>query len=187
MYTSDAANDRLLRHFETTSLKGFGVQNMPLAVIASGAILHYLDITQHSRLKHITSLSRIEEDHYVWLDRFTIRNLELFSPLHESGKSLIEVIDKTISPMGSRLLKRWMALPLKDIDPINERLDVVEFFLKHPETKENLEEHLHQIGDLERLISKVAVGRINPREMVQVKNALNAITSYKTRLCQCRK
>jgi len=179
VYTSDAANDRLKRHFETTSLKGFGVQSMPAAVIASGAVLHYLDITQHSKLNHISGLSRIEEEHYVWLDRFTIRNLELFSPLHESGKSLIDVIDKTISPMGSRLLKRWMALPLKDIDPINERLDVVELFLKQPETKENLEEHLRQMGDLERLISKVAVGRINPREVVQVKNALNAIVPIK--------
>lgn len=179
VYTSDAATDRLIRHFETTSLKGFGVQNLQLAVIASGAILHYLDITQHRKLSHISGLSRIEEEHYVWLDRFTIRNLELFSPLQENGKSLIEVIDKTISPMGSRLLKRWMALPLKDIDPINERLDVVELFLKNPEEKENLEEQLRQIGDLERLISKVAVGRINPREVVQVKNALNAIIPIK--------
>lgn len=175
VYTIDAATDRLVRHFETTSLKGYGIQNMALAIIASGAVLHYLDLTQHNHLKHITGLSRIEEDHYVWLDRFTIRNLELFSPLHESGKSMIEVIDKTISPMGSRLLKRWMALPLKETGPINERLDAVEFFLKNPEKKENIEEHLRQIGDLERLISKVAVGRINPREMVQVKNALNAI------------
>jgi DNA mismatch repair protein MutS len=179
VYTDESATDRLLRHFETTSLKGYGVQNMGLAIIASGAILHYLDITQHSRLKHVTALSRIEEEHYVWLDRFTIRNLELFSPLHESGKSLIQVIDKTISPMGSRLLKRWMALPLKDVGPINDRLDVVEFFLKHPGIKENLEEHLRQIGDLERLVSKVAVGRVNPREMVQVKNALNAILPIK--------
>ncbi|MDX1285329.1 MAG: DNA mismatch repair protein MutS, partial [Draconibacterium sp.] len=180
VYTNDAATDRLTRHFETSSLKGYGVQNMPLAVIAAGAILHYLDITQHQRLSHISGLSRIEEEHYVWLDRFTIRNLELFAPIHESGKSLIEVIDKTISPMGSRLLKRWMALPLKDIEPINERLEVVELFLKNPDAKENLEEHLRQIGDLERLISKVAVGRINPREMVQVKNALNAIIPIKT-------
>ncbi len=179
VYTSDAATDRLKRHFETTSLKGFGVQGMQLAIISSGAILHYLDITQHRKLSHISGLSRIEEEHYVWLDRFTIRNLELFSPLHESGKSLIEVVDKTISPMGSRLLKRWMALPLKDIEPIEKRLDVVELFLKNPELKENLEEHLRQIGDLERLISKVAVGRINPREMVQVKNALNAIIPIK--------
>lgn len=180
VYTSDAASDRLKRHFETSSLKGYGVQDLKLAVIAAGAVLHYLDITQHQKLNHISGLSRIEEEHYVWLDRFTIRNLELFAPIHESGKSLINVIDKTISPMGSRLLKRWLALPLKDIDPINERLEVVEMFLKDPDTKENLEEHLRQIGDLERLISKVAVGRINPREVVQVKNALNAIIPIKT-------
>ncbi|KJF44644.1 DNA mismatch repair protein MutS [Draconibacterium sediminis] len=179
VYTDDAANDRLKRHFETTSLKGFGVHSMQLGIIAAGAILHYLDITQHQKLSHISGLSRIEEEHYVWLDRFTIRNLELFAPLHESGKALINVIDKTITPMGSRLLKRWMALPLKDIDPINERLEVVELFLKDPETKENLEEHLRQMGDLERLISKVAVGRINPREVVQVKNALAAIVPIK--------
>lgn len=182
VYTADAATDRLTRHFETTSLKGYGIQNFSLAIIASGAILHYLDLTQHHQIKHITGLSRIEEEHYVWLDRFTIRNLELFAPIHEGGKSLLQVIDKTITPMGSRLLKRWMALPLKDIGPINERLNAVEFFLKHPETKENLEDHLRQIGDLERLVSKVAVGRINPREMVQVKNALNAIAPIK-RVC----
>ncbi|MCK5730234.1 MAG: DNA mismatch repair protein MutS [Draconibacterium sp.] len=180
VYTTDAATDKLMRHFETKSLKGFGVQRMQLAIIASGAILHYLDITQHQKLSHISGLSRIEEEHFVWLDRFTIRNLELFSPLQESGKSLIEVVDKTISPMGARLLKRWMALPLKDIDPINERLDVVELFLKNPDTKESLEENIRQIGDLERLISKVAVGRISPREVVQVKNALNAIIPIKT-------
>ena len=179
VYTDDAATDRLKRHFETSSLKGFGVQGMQLAIISSGAILHYLDITQHNRLSHINNLSRIEEDHFVWLDRFTIRNLELFSPIHETGKSLIDVIDKTISPMGSRLLKRWMALPLKDIEPINKRLDVVELFLKNPEIKEIIDEHLRQIGDLERLISKVAVGRINPREVVQVKHALNAIIPIK--------
>ncbi len=179
VYTSDAANDRLTRHFETTSLKGFGVQNMPLAVIASGAVLHYLDLTQHDRLKHITGLSRIEEEHYVWLDRFTIRNLELFHPIQEGGKSLLQVTDQTQTPMGARLLKRWMALPLKDVEPINDRLDVVEFLLKHPELKENLEDHLRQMGDLERLVSKVSAGRINPREMVQVKNALNAIAPVK--------
>ena len=182
VYTSDAANDRLVRHFETSSLKGFGVQDMQLAIIASGAILHYLDLTQHQHLSHISGLSRIEEEKYVWLDRFTIRNLELFYPLHEGGKSLINVIDKTISPMGSRLLKRWIALPLKDIEPIKERLDVVELFMKSTETKENLEEHLRQVGDLERLISKVAVGRINPREMMQVMTALNAVGPIK-QLC----
>ena len=179
VYTDDAATDRLKRHFETTSLKGFGVQGMQLAIISAGAILHYLDITQHNRLSHVSNLSRIEEDHFVWLDRFTIRNLELFSPIQENGKSLIDVIDKTISPMGSRLLKRWMALPLKDIEPINKRLDVVELFLKNPEIKEVIDEQLRQIGDLERLISKVAVGRINPREVVQVKHALNAIIPIK--------
>ena len=179
VYTEDAATDRLKRQFETTSLKGFGIQGMQLAIISAGAILHYLDITQHNRLSHINNLSRIEEDHFVWLDRFTIRNLELFSPIQENGKSLIDVIDKTISPMGSRLLKRWMALPLKDIEPINRRLDVVELFLKNPEIKEEIDEHLRQIGDLERLISKVAVGRINPREVVQVKHALNAIIPIK--------
>ncbi len=179
VYTSDAANDRLKRHFETSSLKGFGVHEMQLAVIAAGAILHYLDLTQHNHLSHISGLSRIEEEKYVWLDRFTIRNLELFAPIQEGGKSLINVIDKTISPMGSRLLKRWMALPLKDIKPINQRLEVVEFFLKNPETKEKLEEELRQIGDLERLISKVAVSRINPREVVQVMHALNAIEPIK--------
>ncbi len=182
VYSNEAAADRLTRHFETISLKGYGIHNMPLAIIASGAVLHYLDLTQHNQVKHITGLSRIEEEHYVWLDRFTIRNLELFSPLHESGKSLLQVIDKTITPMGSRLLKRWMALPLKDIGPITERLDAVEYFLKHPETRENLEDHLRQIGDLERLVSKVAVGRINPREMVQIKSALNAIVPVK-RIC----
>ena len=179
VYTDDAATDRLKRHFEISSLKGFGVQGMQLAIISAGAILHYLDSTQHNRLSHVNNLSRIEEDHYVWLDRFTIRNLELFSPIQENGKSLIDVIDKTISPMGSRLLKRWMALPLKDIEPINKRLDVVELFLKNPEIKEVIDEHLRQIGDLERLISKVAVGRINPREVVQVKHALNAIIPIK--------
>ena len=183
VYTQDAAKDRLTRHFETSSLKGFGIQDMHLAVIAAGAVLHYLDITQHQHIGHISSLKRIEEDYYVWLDRFTIRNLELFAPLHEGGKSLVEVIDKTISPMGSRLLKRWMALPLKETGPINKRLDIVESFLKNTETKEKLEEHLLHIGDLERLISKVAVGRINPREVVQVKNALNAIAPIKA-LCE---
>jgi DNA mismatch repair protein MutS len=179
VYSSDTAFDRLTRHFETSSLKGFGIQNLPLAIISAGAVLHYLDLTQHHQVKHITGLSRIAEDHYVWLDRFTIRNLELFAPLHESGKSLLQVIDKTITPMGSRLLKRWMALPLKDIGPINERLAAVEYFMKNPELKENLEDYLRQIGDLERLVSKVAVGRISPREMVQVKNALVAIAPVK--------
>lgn len=175
VYNSDSAIDRITRHFETSSLKGFGIENLSLAIVSAGAILHYLDLTQHHQIKHITGISRIAEDHFVWLDRFTIRNLELFAPLHESGKSLLQVIDKTITPMGSRMLKRWMALPLKDIGPINERLAAVEYFMNYPELKENLEEHLRLIGDLERLVSKVAVGRISPREIVQVKNALEAV------------
>ena len=183
VYTDDAAFDRLTRHFETKSLKGFGVHNLPYGIIASGAILQYLDFTEHSQVKHVTGLSRIEEGHYVWLDRFTIRNLELFSALHEGAKTLLGVIDKTLSPMGARMLKRWIALPLKEIEPIKKRLDAVEFFIKHDVVKEKLERFIRQIGDLERLISKVAVGRINPREMVQVKNALNAIAPIKE-LCE---
>jgi DNA mismatch repair protein MutS len=179
VYTEDTAFDKLTRHFETTSLKGFGIHRMPLGIIASGAVLHYLDLTEHRKVQHITGLSRIEEAKYVWLDRFTIRNLELFSSLNEGAKTLLNVIDKTISPMGSRLLRRWVALPLKDIQPINDRLDVVDFFISKSEEKEKLEEHIRQIGDLERLISKVAVGRINPREIVQVKNSLNAIIPIK--------
>lgn len=179
IYTEDAAFDRLTRHFQVKSMKGFGVENLPLGVIASGAILHYLDITQHKQVQHISSLSRIEEEHYVWLDRFTIRNLELFTTLYDGAKSVLQVIDRTISPMGSRMLRRWIALPLKETGPITERLDVVEILLKDESLKENLEEHLRLVGDLERLISKVAVGRINPRETLQVKNALNAIIPIK--------
>jgi DNA mismatch repair protein MutS len=179
VYTEDAANDRLMRHFETKSLKGFGVQELNYGIIASGAILHYLDLTQHHQVKHIVNLSRIDEEKYVWLDRFTIRNLELFSTINEGAKTLVQVIDKTISPMGSRLLKRWIALPLKEIGSINNRLNVVEYLIKEPELKLNLEEHIRQVGDLERIISKVAVGRINPREVVQLKIALQAISPIK--------
>ena len=179
VYTEDAATDRLLRHFETVSLKGFGVQALQMGIIASGAILHYLDFTQHSRLQHISGLSRIEEERYVWLDRFTVRNLELFHSLNEGAKTLVQVIDHTISPMGARLLKRWVALPLKDIQRINHRLDAVQLFTKNSELKGNIEEQLRHIGDLERIISKAAVGRINPREVVQLKLALNAIAPIK--------
>jgi DNA mismatch repair protein MutS len=182
VYTEDAANDRLMRHFETKSLKGFGVHELNYGIIASGAILHYLDLTQHHQTKHIVSLSRIEEDKYVWLDRFTIRNLELFNSINEGAKTLVQVIDKTISPMGARLLKRWIALPLKEIAAINNRLNVVEYLVKGEELKENLEEHIRQVGDLERIISKVAIVRINPREVVQLKNALQAIVPIK-QLC----
>jgi DNA mismatch repair protein MutS len=183
IFTEDSANDRLKKHFETTSLKGFGVQSLKLGVVAAGAILHYLDITQHKQVRHILNLSRIEEDRYVWLDKFTIRNLELFGSLNEGAKTLSDVLDKTVSPMGSRMLKRWIALPLKDISPINERLDVVEYFLKSPDFKEEIQENIGHMGDLERLVSKVAVGRISPREVVQLKTALFALRPVKE-LCE---
>ncbi len=181
VYTEDASTDRLLRHFETKSLKGFGVQNLHYGIVASGAILHYLDLTQHTNLGHVSGLSRIEEDKYVWLDRFTIRNLELFASINEGAKTLVQVIDKTISPMGARLLKRWIALPLKEVSAINNRLDVVQHFIQQPELKTEIEEQLRQVGDLERIIGKVAVGRINPREVVQLKHALRAIVPIKER------
>ena len=171
IFTQDAANDRLLKQFETSSLKGFGVQNLNFGIIAAGAILYYLDITQHEQLGHITSLSRIEENRYVWLDKFTIKNLELFHSPYEGARTLIDVMDRTISPMGGRLLKRWISLPLKDIQPVNERLDVVQYFVENGEVKDEISGLIRQIGDLERLISKVAVNRINPREVVQLKRA----------------
>ena len=179
VYTEDAANDRLMRHFETKSLKGFGVHELNYGIIASGAILHYLDLTHHHQTRHIVSLSRVEEDKYVWLDRFTIRNLELFTSINEGAKTLVQVIDKTISPMGARLLKRWIALPLKEVAAINNRQNVVEYLVKEESLKENLEEHIREVGDIERIISKVAVGRINPREVVQLKHALQAIAPIK--------
>lgn len=179
IFTANSATDRLLKHFETKNLKGFGVQNLPLGIISSGAILYYLDQTQHTHISHITALSRIEEERYVRLDKFTVRSLELVAPMNEEGKSLLDVMDKTISPMGSRMLRRWMLFPLKDLKPIEERLDVVEHFFRNPEMKEVLEDGLEQIGDLERIISKVAVGRVSPREVVQLKNALKAIEPIK--------
>jgi DNA mismatch repair protein MutS len=175
IFTQDAANDRLLKQFETSSLKGFGVHNLSFGIIAAGAILYYLDITQHEQLGHITSLSRIEENRYVWLDKFTIKNLELFHSPYEGAKTLIYVMDKTISPMGGRLLKRWLSLPLKDIQPVNERLDIVQYFVENAIVKDDIAGLIRQVGDLERLISKVAVNRINPREVVQLKRALKAI------------
>ncbi len=179
VYTADAANDRLLKQFETKNLKGFGIDNLPNGIIAAGAILHYLDQTHHNQTGHIIQLSRIEEDHYMWLDRFTIRNLELYNSMNEGGKTLIEVLDKTISPMGARLLKRWIVFPLKDVKPIEQRQTVVEYFFKDKELRSLLQEEITLIGDLERIISKVAVGRINPREVVQLKVALNAIEPIK--------
>ncbi len=175
VFTSEAANDRLLKHFETKNLKGFGVQHLKLGIVASGAILYYLDQTQHTHISHITSLSRIEEDRYVRLDKFTVRSLELVSTMNEEGTSLLDVLDKTVS----RMLRRWILFPLKDVKPIHERQDVVEYFFRHPEVKELLEEKLEQIGDLERIISKVAVGRVSPREVVQLKGALRAIEPIK--------
>jgi len=175
VYTNDAATDRLYRHFEVKSLKGFGVQRMEYGIMAAGAILHYLDITQHNHIKHISNLARIEEDRFVWLDRFTIRNLELINPLNEGGKTLLNVLDKTLTPMGARLLKRWITFPLKNVTAINNRLDMVDCFISLPELKEKIEEQVRVIGDLERIISKVAVQRINPREVVQLKIALRAI------------
>ncbi len=178
-YTPDSANERLLKHFETKSLKGFGVDNLQNGVVAAGAIMHYLDQTHHQQTGHITTLSRIEEERFVWLDRFTVRNLELYGSINEGAKTLLDIIDKTISPMGARMLKRWLAFPLKDVKPINERLSVVENFFKKPELRQLLEQNIALIGDLERIISKVAVGRINPREVVQLKVALKAIEPIK--------
>ncbi|MDR1809543.1 MAG: DNA mismatch repair protein MutS [Prevotella sp.] len=174
-FTEESARDRLLKHFETKSLKGFGVEHLVNGIIAAGTILHYLDVTQHTQISHITTLSRIEEDRYVRLDKFTIRSLELISTMNEGGKSLLDVLDKTISPMGARMLRRWMVFPLKEVRPINDRLSVVEYFFKDKELKNLLEEQLSLIGDLERIISKVAVNRVTPREVVQLKVALNAV------------
>jgi len=182
IFTPEAANDRLLKQFETSSLKGFGVQNLSYGVIAAGAILYYLDITQHEQLGHITHLSRIEEEKYVWLDKFTIKNLELFHSPYEGARTLIDVMDRTISPMGGRLLKRWLSLPLKDIGPVNDRLDIVQHLVVNQVFREETGGYIRQIGDLERLISKVAVSRINPREVAQLKRALKAIEPLK-QLC----
>ena len=179
IFTKEAANDRLLKHFDTMSLKGFGVENLKLGIIAAAAILHYLDLTQHLQIAHINSLLRIEDEKYVWLDKFTIRNLELYQSLNEGGKSFIDVVDKTLTPMGSRMIKRWISMPLKDMRPIRERQKVVEFFFRSPELKTVLEKHIRPIGDLERLVSKVATGRLLPREMVQLKNALFNIAPIK--------
>lgn len=179
MMTGEAAHDRLLKQFETKSLKGFGVDKMHNAIVASGAILFYLDLTQHTQISHITSLARIEEEKFVRLDRFTVRNLELVEPMCEDGKSLLNVIDRTVCPMGARLLRRWTLFPLKSVKQINDRLDVVEHFFKDREGRELIQHQLELVGDMERLVSKVAVGRISPREMVQMKNALNAVAPIK--------
>ncbi len=175
VYNYDYASEILLKHFGTTSLKGFGVDSLNNGVIAAGATLHYLGETQHSDLKHISSISRIEEEKYVWLDKFTIRNLELVYSPNEGGAPLIKVLDQTISPMGARLLKRWMLMPLKDKTKIEERLGMVEYFIKNTRTSDSIKQELKQIGDMERLISKVPLGKINPREVIQLKRALESI------------
>ena len=183
VFTESTAREKLLKHFEVKNLKGFGVEHLKNGIIASGAVLQYLIMTQHTQIGHITSLARIEEEKYVRLDKFTVRSLELMGSMNDGGSSLLGVIDKTISPMGARLLKRWLLFPLKDMRPINDRLDVVEYFFKHPDFKELIAEQLHPVGDLERILSKVAVGRVSPRELVALKVALQAIEPIKT-ACQ---
>ena len=180
VFTDQTARQKLLKHFGTKNLKGFGVDHLNNGIVAAGSILQYLEITQHTQINHITSLARIEEDKYVRMDRFTIRSLELIAPMNEDGSSLLNVIDNTVTPMGGRILRRWMVFPLKDEKPINERLDVVDYLFREPDFRECINEQFHRIGDLERIISKVAVGRVSPREVVQLKNALMAIQPVKT-------
>ena len=180
VFTEQTARQKLLHHFSVKNLKGFGVDHLHNGVIASGAILQYLEITQHTQIGHITSLARIEEEKYVRLDKFTVRSLELIYPMQDDGKSLCDVIDKTVSPMGARLLKRWVIFPLKDQKPINERLDIVEYFFREPEFRELIDDSFHRVGDLERIISKVAVGRVTPREVVALKTALQSLKPVKT-------
>ena len=180
VFTDQTARQKLLKHFGTKNLKGFGVDHLNNGIVAAGSILQYLEITQHTHINHITSLARIEEDKYVRMDRFTIRSLELIAPMNEDGSSLLNVIDNTVTPMGGRMLRRWMVFPLKDEKPINERLDVVDYLFREPDFRECINEQFHRVGDLERIISKVAVGRVSPREVVQLKNALMAIQPVKT-------
>lgn len=180
VFTEQSAHQKLLKHFGVKSLKGFGVDHLKSGVVASGAILQYLEITQHTQISHITSLARIEEERYVRLDKFTIRSLELLQPMQDDGASLLDVIDRTVSPMGGRLLRRWVVFPLKNERQINDRLDVVDYFFREPDFRQCIDEQLHRMGDLERIISKVAVGRVSPREVVQLKTALTAIQPIKT-------
>jgi DNA mismatch repair protein MutS len=179
VFVPDTSREKLLAHFKTINLKGFGIDNMNVAVTTAGAIMQYLDITRHEQLGHINKVSRIDEETYVWLDRFTIRNLELLYSANEGGHTLCEVIDRTLSPMGARLLKRWIALPLKDVRRVNERLDVADYFLRNTDVTELLGEQIRQVGDMERIIAKMATGRISPRELLQLKNALDIITPVK--------
>ena len=179
VFTEQTARQKLLRHFGVKNLKGFGVDHMHNGVVASGAILQYLEMTQHTHIGHITSLARIEEERYVRLDKFTVRSLELLNPMQEDGSSLLDVIDRTVSPMGGRMLRRWVVFPLKNEKPIQERLDVVEYFFRRPDFRGCVDEQLHRVGDLERIISKVAVGRVSPREVAQLKVALQAVVPIK--------
>ena len=179
VFTEQNARQKLLKHFGTKSLKGFGVEHLKAGIVASGAIMQYLELTQHTSINHITYLKRLEEEKYVRLDKFTIRSLELLQPMQEDGLSLLDVIDRTTTPMGGRMLRRWMVFPLKEVSRINERLDIVEYFFKHPDFRQLIDEQLHRVGDLERIISKVAVGRVSPREVVQLKNALMAVQPIK--------
>jgi DNA mismatch repair protein MutS len=179
VFTDQTARQKLHKHFGVKTLKGFGVDHLQSGVVAAGAILQYLEQTQHTQIGHITSLSRIEEERYVRMDKFTIRSLELLGSMQDDGSSLLSVIDRTVSPMAGRLLRRWVVFPLKDVKPINERLDVVDYFFREPDFRELVDEQLHRIGDLERIVSKVAVGRVSPREVVQLKTALQAIKPIK--------
>ena len=179
IYQDTFLADKLIQHFQVQTLKGYGIDELKNGIKSAGAILYYLAETEHNKLQHISAISRIEHDKYVWIDRFTARNLELTQSTHEKGVPLIQILDKTISPMGSRLLKRWIILPLKDVLQINERLDAVELFIKEPDTHTNIVQYIKQIGDLERLISKVPMGKINPREVIQLKRALQAIQPIK--------
>ena len=179
VFTEQTAMQKLTKHFQVKSMKGFGIDHLRSGIIAAGAILQYLELTQHTQIAHITSISRIEEEKYVRLDKFTIRSLELVQPMQDDGKSLLDVIDRTVSPMGGRLLRRWLVFPLKDQKPIEERLDVVDCFFREPDFRQLIDEQLHRVGDLERIISKVAVGRVTPREVVQLKHALMAVAPIK--------
>lgn len=179
MFTEEAATERLLRHFETQNLKGFGINRMPAAIVAAGVIMHYLDQTQHTHTSHITSIARIEEQRYVRLDKFTVHNLELIQAIGEEGRSLLDVIDRTVTPMGARMLRRWLLFPLKDVPEINRRLDIVEYFMREPDDAALLHDSLAAIGDMERLVSKVAIGRVNPRELLQLSNALKEMVPVK--------
>ena len=183
VFTEQTSRQKLLKHFGTKNLKGFGVEHLHSGVIAAGAIMQYLELTLHQQIGHITSLSRIEEERYVRLDKFTIRSLEIVAPMQDDGQSLLGVVDHTATPMGGRMLRRWLIFPLKDERPINQRLDVVEYFFRKPDFRSVVDEHLHRIGDLERIVSKVAVGRVSPREVVQLKYALAAISPIK-KVCQ---